>query len=321
MHRGVGIIPKLLGRVGVALFFDLHRPRPATAAGIDECVVVDDRRRRVVAAHPLRPERRLPHLLPVGRAERDDLALGHRDDELLGAGAHDYRRRVAGTVARPLPFLFAAAQVIGDHRAVVLPTDLRNRHAVHDDRRAGDMEPGRRALEVVLAPQELALVGVDTGHRPLDAERHHLALRDRRRAARAGELAVGSADRLGRVLLLPYFVAGLGVEAADHFVIVLSREDVEPVAHQRRRRHAVADARLPRGFQFLGPLLRRLEVGGLGVAVGPAPLGPVRRRDARPQRHAPHHRRRRLPDRSHSCSWKEVTSLERRTRPFLPGER
>src|SRR5205823_3409721 len=117
-------------------------------------------------------------------------------------------------------------------------------------------------LDVVLAPQLLARCGVVAREEVADAQRHHLAVAHGRGTPGGGEGGRRPGRRLRVVLVLPDFLTGAGVEAADDFLVVLPTKDVELVAHQGGRGDAVADFDLPFLVEFLGPGGRGVEAFG-----------------------------------------------------------
>ena len=86
---------------------------------------------------------------------------------------------------------------------------------------------------------------------------------------------VRSANGRHGVLVRPDFLAVGGIQTANDLVALLAREDINLAADQRGRRVSRPDGDLPFLCQFLGPSLGRGESGGLGIAIGAAPLRPI----------------------------------------------
>src|SRR5262249_52318728 len=141
--------------------------------------------------------------------------------------------------------------------AVLLPAELRDAEAVHDDRRTGREKLGPVAFEIVFAPEVLPAVGLGTGEGPADAEGHDLAVGHGGRASRADDLVVetrpGPRRGLRGVLVLPDLLPVGRLETADDLVAALAGEDVHLVADHGGRGDAAAHRDLPLLGQLLGP--------------------------------------------------------------------
>ena len=148
----------------------------------------------------------------------------------------------------------------------------------------------------LLAPQQLPLVRIIAGENAGDAESADLAFGRRRRTARPWMAGAGSGHGVRLVLVLPLFVAAGRVQAADDFLLALSRKHENLIADQDRRRIAESDFDAPLFGEFLGPCLGFNESDHLVVAVGSAPLRPVLGADADRAQHknATRQHRRRL---------------------------
>ena len=110
---------------------------------------------------------------------------------------------------------------------------------------------------------------------PGNAQRDDLAVGDGRRASWPGVSAgIWTGDGRHRILVDPGLFAVSHVEALDHLVVTLPRENIELVAHERGRSIAQPHRHLPLLLEFLRPCCRRFE-RRLAVAIRPAPLRPI----------------------------------------------
>ena len=131
--------------------------------------------------------------------------------------------------------------------------------------------------KVVHAPKQFSRGGIEAREDAPNAQGDDLAIRDRGCAARAGEVGGRAIGPERIVFVLPKFLARRDVEAAENLLPLLAGEDVELVAHEGGRGHAVTDGDFPFLRQFLGPDVGNCEASGFGIPVGPAPLRPILR--------------------------------------------
>ena len=132
-------------------------------------------------------ERHLPEEPAVGGREPDDVRARLRDD-LPGAGkSANHRRRIARTVALPLPAHRAGGRIERAQRAALVAADMSDHQPVVDERRHRGAEVRRRGVELSgewLAPERLASRGVEGRERAVDPQREDAAAAGRRRRLR-----------------------------------------------------------------------------------------------------------------------------------------
>ena len=155
------------------------------------------------------------------------------------------RRGVLRAFGVPSPLLVAGGQVVGDDCPVALPAELCDGHAVDDDRRACREEPGHDLGERVLAPDELAVGGVQAGENPAHAQRDDLSFGHRGRTSGPRVPAGRPGDGLRRVLVLPQLASVGRVQAERDLIVTLAGEDIELVSDQGGRGIARAHRRFP----------------------------------------------------------------------------
>ena len=227
-------------------------------------------------------------VLPVGlagaRVERG-YGPGMPDDELGPAADLDQQRGVvAGLPVRGkgAPALLAGDLVKSHDLGIGLASDQGDEQVAVDQGRAGDAPGGDFGVvvgDVVLAPEELAGGGADTGERTGGAEHIDAVAVDGGRGA--GAIVVGHAAVVGRPFERPEkfargFVEGERALGSAAALAVDDVGDEDPSAGDRGGGIAGADRGAPGEFEARGgEALEDAGFGPLATATLAAPFGPV----------------------------------------------
>lgn len=280
VHRDFPVLPHGVGRPFVVAPAHADGERAFVDAGKDQQVFVSDRRDDVL--HVLGGERNLPEQPAVVGPDADDVLLRLRDDLPFARDLEDDRRRIAGAVAGPTPFLRAGFGVEGDHCAAPVATQRCDRESPIHNRRRCRAEIRDLAAEhrsAILAPFQFARRRVVTREHASDAERVKLAAAENRRGLRP--FAVARRRRVhcvsDRIAVLPRGLSGFEIVSGHDFVLALPRVLVDAFAGDQRRRVAGPNRDLPLLLKLGGPGLRRDEARDRAVAIRAAPSRPILR--------------------------------------------